>query len=122
MQLYDTCSSNAECYFGMYCNEGGRCVYYKEIGDRCSSNEACGRKGMCIFETTLSTYGFCQEVLSRSNDAQILPMYKPDMQSADTGVFVYQTDYEKVCLSGYVNSTSGRCVDGLQSKNKVRLI
>ena len=47
----------------MYCNEGGRCVKHKELGERCTSNEACGRQGMCIFETTLSTYGTCKETL-----------------------------------------------------------
>ena len=77
---------------------------------------------MCIFETTLSTYGFCQSILSMSDDTPILPEYKVDMTAADSGAFVYQQDYEKVCRSVYVNTTSGRCVEGLLSKNKVRLL
>jgi hypothetical protein len=89
VQLYDTCSYNSECYYGMYCNEGGRCVKYKELGDRCSSNEACGKKALCIFETTLSTYGFCQEVLSMSENTLILPMYKADMADTDSNIFIY---------------------------------
>jgi hypothetical protein len=104
----------------MYCNEGGRCVKYKSLGERCSSNEACGRKALCIFETTLSTYGTCQEILSKSIDNLVLPMYKTDMAETDSNIFVYQQDYEKVCRSGYLNTTSGRCVAGLKSKNKVR--
>ena len=118
MQLYDTCNFNSECYYGMYCNEGGRCVKYKEVGERCTSNEACGRKSMCIFETTLSTYGMCKEILSMSENTLVLPMYKADMADTDTGLFVYQQDFEKVCRSGYLNQTSGRCVTGLKSKNK----
>lgn len=102
----------------MYCNEGGRCVKYKEVGERCTSNEACGRKSMCIFETTLSTYGMCREILSMSENTLVLPMYKADMADTDTGLFVYQQDFEKVCRSGYLNQTSGRCVTGLKSKNK----
>jgi hypothetical protein len=102
----------------MYCNEGGRCVKYKEVGERCTSNEACGRKSMCIFETTLSTYGMCKEILSMSENTLVLPMYKADMADTDTGLFVYQQDFEKVCRSGYLNQTSGRCVAGLKSKNK----
>ena len=102
----------------MYCNEGGRCVKYKSVGERCSSNEACGKKAMCIFETTLSTYGTCQAILSMSDTSLILPMYKADMAESDSGVYVYQQDYEKVCRSTYVNKTSGRCVEGLKSKNK----
>lgn len=74
----------------MYCNEGGRCVKYKEIGERCTSNEACGRKAMCIFETTLSTYGTCKEILSMSENTLLLPMYKADMAETDSGIFVYQ--------------------------------
>lgn len=57
-----------------------------------------------------------------SDDTPILPEYKVDMTAADSGVFVYQQDYEKVCRSVYVNTTSGRCVEGLLSKNKVRLL
>lgn len=90
VQLYDTCNYNSECYFGMYCNEGGRCVKYKEVGDRCSSNEACGRKALCIFETTLSTYGTCKEILSMSDNTLVLPMYKADMAETDSNIFVYQ--------------------------------
>ena len=73
----------------MYCNEGGRCVKYKEIGDRCSSNDACVKNALCIFETTLSTYGFCQEVLSMSENTLILPMYKADMADTDSNIFIY---------------------------------
>lgn len=102
----------------MYCNEGGRCVRHKKVGERCSSNEACGRKSMCIFETTLSTYGTCKEVLSESDNNLVLPMYKADMSDTDSNLFVYQNDFEKVCRSGYLNVTSGRCTTGLKSKNK----
>ena len=62
---------------------------YKQPGDRCSSNEACGRKSMCIFETTLSTYGFCLEILSMSETSLILPMYKANMADTDSNIFVY---------------------------------
>jgi hypothetical protein len=48
----------------MFCNEAGRCVAEKKVGERCTMNAACGRKGMCIFDTTLSTYGSCVEILS----------------------------------------------------------
>lgn len=92
---------------------------YKNIGERCSTHEACGRKALCIFETTLSTYGTCKEILSMSENTLILPMYKGDMAETDSGIFVYQQDYEKVCRSHYLNNTSGRCVNGLKSKNKV---
>lgn len=46
-------------------------------------------------------------------------MYKSDMGDIDTNIFVYQSDFEKVCRSGYLNVTSGRCSSGLKSKNKV---
>lgn len=118
VQLYDTCNFNSECYFGMFCNEGGRCVRHKKAGERCSSNEACGRKAMCIFETTLSTYGTCKEILSESDNNLVLPMYKADMSDTDSNLFVYQNDFEKVCRSGFLNVTSGRCTTGLKSKNK----
>ena len=118
VQLYDQCNFNSECYFGMYCNEAGRCVRHKQTGDRCSSNEACGRTGMCIYETTLSTYGTCKTILSQSANSLILPMYKSDMADSDSGLFVYQNDFEKVCRSGYLNQTSGRCASGLLSTNK----
>jgi len=58
---------------------------------------------MCIFETTLSTYGVCKEIISQSDDSLVLPMYKADMTETDSGIFVYQSDFEKVCRSGYVN-------------------
>jgi len=35
--------------------------------------------------------------------------------------YMYQEDFEKVCRSGYVNATTGRCGIGLKSKNKVNL-
>lgn len=53
-----------------------------------------------------------------SENTLVLPMYKADMADTDTGLFVYQQDFEKVCRSGYLNQTSGRCVNGLKSKNK----
>lgn len=89
VQLLDTCSSNSECYFGLYCNEGGRCVKYKDVGERCSSNEACGKKALCIYETTLSTYGSCQSILTFSVGTLVLPMYKVDMTDTDSGIYVY---------------------------------
>lgn len=104
----------------MFCNEGGRCVREKKIGERCTQNEACGRKAMCIFETTLSTYGTCKEILSQSDEMLVLPMYKADMAEVDSNIFVYQSDFEKVCRSGFLNVTSGRCATGLKSKNKVK--
>ncbi len=82
-------------------------------------NEACGRTGMCVFETTLSTYGTCVDILSQSEDSLVLPMYKRDMADADSGIFVYQNDFEKTCRSGFLNQTTGRCAFGLKSKNKV---
>lgn len=44
---------------------------------------------MCVFETTLSTYGTCKEILSQSDDSLILPMYKADMAETDSNIFVY---------------------------------
>lgn len=105
----------------MFCNEGGRCVREKAKGERCTQNEACGRKGMCIFETTFSTYGTCKEILSQSEGNLVLPMYKGDMAEIDSNIFVYQDDFEKVCRSGFLNVTSGRCASGLKSKNKVNI-
>lgn len=60
----------------------------------------------------------CKEILSMSENTLVLPMYKADMADTDSGLFVYQQDFEKVCRSGYLNQTSGRCVTGLKSKNK----
>lgn len=105
----------------MFCNEGGRCVREKETGERCTMNEACGRNGMCIFETTLSTYGTCVDILSQSEDSLVLPMYKADMADVDSNIYVYQMDFEKTCRSGYLNTTTGRCSNGLKSKNKGKI-
>ena len=41
------------------------------------------------------------------------------MAEIDSNIFVYQSDFEKVCRSGFLNVTSGRCSSGLKSKNKV---
>lgn len=97
----------------MYCNEGGRCVPEKKTGDRCSSHEECGRKGLCIFETTISTYGICMDMLSASSDKIVYPLYLTDMADTTASTFAYQKDFEKVCRSGYVNTTTGRCATGL---------
>lgn len=91
----------------------------KALGERCTMNAACGRKGMCIFDTTLNNYGQCVQILSQSDSTVVLPMFKNEMADLDTGIYVYQTDFEKTCLSGYLNVTTGRCDEGLQSINKV---
>jgi hypothetical protein len=102
----------------MYCNEVGRCVREKAMGERCSSHESCGVKGMCIFDTTISMYGKCTEILSQSTDTIVYPLYLTDIADTTASTYAYQKDFEKVCRSGYVNSTTGRCSTGLQSKNK----
>ena len=76
-------------------------------------NAACGRKAMCIFATTLSTYGQCVDILSQSDDTVVLPLFKNDMADLDSGIFVYQTDFEKTCMNGYLNTTTGRCGQGV---------
>ena len=72
----------------MYCNDQGRCVPEKKLGERCTQHEDCGRKGMCIFPTTLSTYGACTELTQQSDNTLVLPMYKTDMAETDTKLTV----------------------------------
>jgi hypothetical protein len=87
VNLYAECVYNSECYFGMYCNEQGRCVLEKSAGAICSQNVECGRYGLCIFETVLSTYGICITMLSASDGTQVYPLYLTDM--ANTAASTY---------------------------------
>ena len=86
-------------------------------GKRCSSHESCGRDGMCVFPSTKSIYGICQNILSLSDSTVVLPVNSSD---ATASTYVYQNDFEKLCRTGYLNSTTGRCQTGLKSKNKVK--
>lgn len=92
----------------------------KDEGDRCSSHEECGRYGLCIYETTLSSYGLCMTMVSASDGTIVYPLYLTDMADTGASTYAYQKDFEKVCRSGYVNATTGQCAEGVQSKNKVR--
>ena len=104
----------------MYCNERGRCVLEKSAGEVCSQNAECGRYGLCIFETVLSTYGVCMTMLSASDGTIVYPLYLTDMADTSASTYSYQTDLNYVCRSGYVNATTGQCAEGVQSKNNVR--
>lgn len=44
---------------------------------------------MCIFETTLSTYGTCKQMISLSDDTSVLPLLRNDMLETDTTTFMY---------------------------------
>ncbi len=119
-QLYGNCRSNSDCFFGQYCNSDGKCVKSNKIGERCSSNEGCGRQGLCVYETTLSMYGTCKKLLSNSDETLILPMQKRDISEVDSNIFLFSSNMEKLCRSGAVNATSGKCKgQPLKSLNKV---
>ena len=87
-----------------------------ETGKRCSSHESCGRDGMCVFPSTQSIYGICYNILSMSDSTVVLPVNSSDSTGSS---YVYQNDFEKLCRTGYLNVTTGRCQTGLKSKNKV---
>ena len=103
----------------MFCNEKGECVSTYDMSERCSSHESCGRDAMCVFKTTLSQYGFCTQILSLSEGSLVLPEYKASMSDTGNSVYKYQDNLEKICRTGYLNETTGRCSDGLTSKKKV---
>ena len=42
---------------------------------------------MCVFDTTLSSYGQCADILSRSDGQLILPQYKENMYDVDSGIY-----------------------------------
>jgi hypothetical protein len=94
-------------------------VSEKAEGERCATNAECGRKGLCIFETVLSAYGHCMNMLSASDGTIVYPLYLTDMADTSASTYIRQSDFEKVCRSVNANSTTGRCATGLQSKNKV---
>jgi hypothetical protein len=77
---------------------------------------------MCIYDTTLSIYGKCGALVSASVGELVYPLYKPNMADLDSTLFIVQRDMEKICRSGYVNATTGRCGLGLLSTKKVMLI
>lgn len=117
----DNCNFHSECYFGMYCNAAGKCVKDKTIGDRCSSDEQCGGEGLCVYQISLSPFGVCVAMLSKSDGDLILPMYKNDLNQGETKLYVSWGYMDKICRNGYVNATNGRCNTPIKSLNKVKL-
>jgi hypothetical protein len=68
-------------------------------------------------------YGTCKKLLSNSDETLILPMQKMSINEVDSNIFVLSSNMEKLCRSGAVNATSGRCKgQPLKSLNKVNQI
>jgi hypothetical protein len=120
VQLYDKCGSSHECFYGEYCNEEGYCVSERLEGERCESDTSCGRNGMCIYETTISKYGECVELISQSTSSLVLPEIRTSFsEQVVDSLYYFEEDLAKVCREGYLNVTTGRCSNGLKSLNKV---
>ncbi|CAI2365874.1 unnamed protein product [Moneuplotes crassus] len=123
---YDQCERHSDCYTygnkeydnergkfvykGNFC-DSGRCTPEVGIGHYCKAHEACGRDGFCLFPDATLDFGYCVEYGSvESNGAQV--------QANRSGAFLYQQHSEKVCKSGFLDSTNGKCKNGPQSVNK----
>lgn len=111
--MLGTCQADGDCLFGMYCNNEGMCVNQVGIGELCTSHAACPRNSLCLFYKPEDYYGNCTQVLSLNNDELIMPRINK--------VFYYEQHMEKLCRTGWYNSTTGRCYKSIKSLNKVRL-
>jgi hypothetical protein len=59
---------------------------------------------MCIYQTTISKYGKCIDLLSQSINTLVLPEVRTKMtEQVVDSVYYYEEDISKVCRSGYLN-------------------
>ena len=108
--LYGSCKRSGDCNFGSYCNEDGICLELNQAGERCTTHDSWVKNHLCFFETATQAFGTCVAVISRDERELVLPEHN-DLPAL-------QEDMEKLCRSGMVNRTTGRCASILKSKNK----
>mmetsp|Transcript_13586 Transcript_13586/g.15755 ORF Transcript_13586/g.15755 Transcript_13586/m.15755 type:complete len:246 (-) Transcript_13586:123-860(-) len=108
---YGNCQRSADCYYGNFC-ESGKCVPELKSSQFCMSHEACGRQGYCLHSNADVNFGYCVQYASiESNSTYPILAFK-------NGQYLYQENAEKVCKSGWLNKSTGKCAPALKSKNK----
>ena len=87
-----------------------------DIGDICTTHEACGNGAMCVFSGTSkseNSQGRCYGFNSVDEESSTILLSHID------GEYHYQQYVEKVCASGWINLNTGKCQAGLLSERKV---
>lgn len=107
---YGYCKNTLQCNIGAYCNEDGLCLDKNEIGEQCTTHDSCVDIAMWFYNTPEQTYGICVQTVSQDERELANPEYNDEP--------VAQADMERLCTTGMVNSTTGRCASLLKSLNK----
>jgi hypothetical protein len=107
---YGNCRRSGDCNFGHYCNEDGLCLQLNQGGEQCTTHDSCQKSYLCRYLVPTQTFGICTEVVSMDERELVLPEYN-DLP-------VRQEDMEKLCRTGMVNRTTGRCASKLTSTKK----
>ena len=109
---YDKCYQSADWYYGHYCYQG-ICMPEVGIGSKCTSHQACGRSGFWLFNSSSTIHGYWVEYFSITSTSDPVLIY-----SSENSNYTYQENAEKVCSSGWINSTTGTCSEAVTSSNK----
>lgn len=108
--FYGECKSTLDCNNGAYCNEDGVCLEIVAESEQCTTHDSCDDNLMCFYYTPEQAYGRCTKVGSREERELVRPEYNDEP--------VAQANMERLCYTGMVNETTGRCASLLKSTNK----
>ena len=108
--MYDTCERHSDWYYGHFC-EAGRWVEEVGVSHYCTSHEACGRSGFCLYSNTNYEFGYWVDyaTLTVASNTQVL--------AHDGTDYLYQQNAEKVCEYGWIDFTTGQWSEPVLSLN-----
>lgn len=86
------------------------CMPIKDEKEPCYLHDECVKGSMCFYYSPKDFHGYCTPIFSRDVRQLAMPLIEK--------VPANQDDMEKLCRSGYLNKTTGRCGRELKSLNK----